>query len=230
VPPGNLVPRIIVQSITGAAISALLVFAPAGRLAWPQGWAFLILFFLGSELPGLWLLRHDRGLLEERMRSPLEADQTPRDRAVVIAILIAFAGWIVLMALDAGRFGWSSTPAWAQALGAALMIAAFWGWFAVLRANSFAVTTIRLQAERGQIVVATGPYAIVRHPLYASTLLFMLGAPLLLGSLWGLAGLAVFIPLLGARAIGEEALLLHGLPGYADYARKVRFRLLPGIW
>jgi protein-S-isoprenylcysteine O-methyltransferase Ste14 len=229
-PPGALVPRIIAQSITGVAISALLLFLPAGTLAWPQGWAFLILFYLGSEIPGLWLLRHDRELLNERMRSPLEAGQTPRDRLVVLAILVAFVGWIVFMALDARRFGWSSTPLWAQAFGAGLMAAAFWGWFEVLRANSFAATTIRLQTERGQRVIATGPYAVVRHPLYASTLLFMVGAPLLLGSLWGLAGLAVFLPLLGARALGEEQLLLPNLAGYADYARKVRFRLLPGIW
>jgi protein-S-isoprenylcysteine O-methyltransferase Ste14 len=229
-PRGQLVSRIIAQSITGVAISALLLFLPAGTLAWPQGWAFLILFYLGSEIPGLWLLRHDRELLAERMRSPLEAGQAPRDRLVVLAILVAFVGWIAFMALDARRFGWSSTPLWAQALGASLMAAAFWGWFEVLRANSFAATTIRLQTERGQTVVATGPYAVVRHPLYASTLLFMVGAPLLLGSLWGLAGLAVFLPLLGARALGEEKLLLPNLAGYADYARKVRFRLLPGIW
>ncbi len=97
-------------------------------------------------------------------------------------------------------------------------------------ANSFAATTIRLQTERGQTVIATGPYAVVRHPLYASTLLFMVGAPLLLGSLWGLLGLAVFIPLLGARALSEEALLTPNLAGYADYVRKVRFRLVPGVW
>ena len=100
----------------------------------------------------------------------------------------------------------------------------------VLRANSFATTTIRLQAERGQTVVTTGPYAVVRHPLYASTLLFLIGAPLLLGSFWGLAGLVLFLPLLAIRALGEETLLLQGLPGYADYARRVKFRLAPGLW
>ena len=134
------------------------------------------------------------------------------------------------MALDARRFGWSHTPLWAQMLGAGLIVAAFWGWFRVLRANSFATTTIQLQRERGQTVVTTGPYAVVRHPMYAYDILLLLGAPLLLGSLWGLAALVVFVPLLAARALGEEALLLARLPGYADYARKVRFRLAPGIW
>jgi protein-S-isoprenylcysteine O-methyltransferase Ste14 len=221
---------LIVQSLVGLALSGLLLFVPAGDIAWPQGWAFLGLFYLGSEATAVWLLRHDQALLVERMRSPLAKNQSPRDRALMAVIQVAFIGWIAFMALDARRFRWTSTPLWAQALGAALMLAAFWGWFMVLRANRFAATTIRLQTDRGQEVISTGPYAIVRHPMYAATTLFFVGAPLLLGSLWGLAGLALFVPLLAARALGEEAMLLQGLPGYADYARKVRFRLVPGVW
>jgi len=230
VPHGALVRRMIVQSLVGAAVTALLLFVPAGTLAWPQGWAFLGLFYLGTEATSLWLLRRDPALLAERMRSPTADGQTPRDRALMSAILLCFLGWIVFMALDARRFGWSHVPLAGQALGGALLAGAFWGWFEVLRANSFAATTIRLQAERRQTVVSTGPYAIVRHPMYASTILFMLGAPLVLGSLWGLLGLAVFLPLMAARAVNEEALLLGGLAGYGDYVRKVRFRLLPGVW
>lgn len=229
-PPGVLARTIIVQAIGGAVSAGLLLFLPAGTLAWPQGWAFLILFWVASEAQGVWLLRHDPELLAARLQSPLSPDQAPRDRVVMVAILVCFLGWFVFMALDARRFGWSHTPPWAQALGAALLVAAFWGWFLVLRANSFAATTVRLQAEREQSVVSTGPYAVVRHPMYAFTLLFMVGAPLLLGSLWGLAGLVLFIPLLAARTLGEEALLRRGLPGYADYARRVKFRLAPGIW
>jgi protein-S-isoprenylcysteine O-methyltransferase Ste14 len=164
------------------------------------------------------------------MKSPISPDQKPRDRAVMRVILVFFIGWMAFMPLDARRFGWSHAPLWAEVCGGGLMLAAFWGWSIVLRANTFAATTIELQAARGQTVITTGPYAVVRHPLYGFTLLFMLGAPLLLGSLWGLAGLVIFIPLLAARALGEEALLRAGLPGYADYAEKVRFRFAPGIW
>jgi protein-S-isoprenylcysteine O-methyltransferase Ste14 len=89
---------------------------------------------------------------------------------------------------------------------------------------------VRLQQERGQTVATSGPYAVVRHPMYAYALLLMIGAPLLLGSLWGLLGLALFLPLLAARTLGEEAMLLEGLPGYRDYAARVRFRLVPGVW
>jgi protein-S-isoprenylcysteine O-methyltransferase Ste14 len=228
--PKALIGPLIAQSVVGAAISALLLFLPAGTLAWPQGWVFLTLFFAGVQATDIWLLRHDPELLAARMRSPVAADQAPRDRAVMIAILVCFLAWFVVMALDARRFGWSHMPAWAQALGAGLIVLAFCGWLEVLRVNSFAATSIRLQRERGQTVVATGPYAVVRHPMYAYTLAFLVGAPLLLGSVCGLAALIVFVPLLAARTLGEESLLRAGLPGYADYARQVRFRLLPGIW
>jgi len=221
---------LILQSVTGFAVAGLLLFVPAGTLAWPQGWAFLLLFTACSLVTDVWLLRRDPALLAARMRSPLAAGQSRRDRMIMGLLLIAFVGWIVFMALDSGRFGWSQTPPWAQALGAALVVGAFWGWFQVLRANSFAATTIELQRERGQRVISTGPYAVVRHPMYASSILLMVGAPLMLGSLWGLAALAVFVPLLAARVRGEEAMLIDGLPGYADYARRVRFRLAPGVW
>ncbi len=101
----------------------------------------------------------------------------------------------------------------------------------MLRANSFAATTVRVQAERGQTVISTGPYAVVRHPMYGYALLLFGGAPLLLGSLWGLAAaLAVLLPLLAVRLLGEEAVLRDGLPGYRDYAARVRYRLVPGVW
>jgi protein-S-isoprenylcysteine O-methyltransferase Ste14 len=146
------------------------------------------------------------------------------------AILVVFIGWFGFMAVDARRCGWSHTPLWAQALGAALIVGAFYGWVGVLRANSFAAVTVRLQEERGQTVISTGPYAVVRHPMYAYAVLLMIGAPLLLGSLWGLMGVVLLLPLLAARALGEEVMLLDGLPGYREYAAKVRLRLLPGVW
>lgn len=146
------------------------------------------------------------------------------------AILVVFCGWLVFMAFDARRFGWSHTPWWAQVSGAALIVSAFYGWVGVLKANTFASVTLRVQEERGQTVISTGPYAIVRHPMYAYAVLLFVGTPLLLGSLWGLFGVVLFIPLLAARVRGEETMLLDGLPGYRDYCAKVRFRLLPSVW
>jgi protein-S-isoprenylcysteine O-methyltransferase Ste14 len=230
VPLRAIVRSMLIQSAVSLVLALMLLFLPAGTLAWPQAWIFLALFFGCSQATGLWLLRHNPALLAERMKSPMSADQTLRARVIVLAILVAFSGWLVFMALDAERFGWSDTPEWVQALGAILIVAAFGGWISVLRANSFAATQIRLQPDRGQTVITTGPYPAVRHPMYAYALLLMIGTPLLLGSLWGLLGLLVFIPLMALRAHGEEAMLMAGLPGYSDYARKVRFRLIPGVW
>src|SRR5215469_14763492 len=195
-----IVHSMILQTAGVLTLSALLMFLPAGTFAWPQGWLFLALFFGLSQAMGLWLLRTDPALLAARMRSPLSGDQALRDRVVIVAILAGFVAWLVFMALDAKRFGWSHTPAWAQVVGAVLIVAAFWGWMEVLRANTFAATTIQLQAERGQTVISSGPYALVRHPMYAFALFLMVGAPLLLGSMWGLAWLGLFVPLLAARA------------------------------
>lgn len=221
--------KMVVQSVLGFLLLGLLLFPAAGTVAWPGAWAFLLLFSAGGLATGLWLRRTDPGLLAERMASPLRADQRPWDRAVMAAILLACAAWLVTVGLDR-RFGWSHAPFWTQALGAALITASFGGFALVLSVNSFAAITVRVQGERGQTVISTGPYAVVRHPMYAFALFLMTGVPLLLGSLWGLAGLVLFLPLLAARAAGEEAVLMAGLPGYAAYAAKVRFRLLPGLW
>jgi protein-S-isoprenylcysteine O-methyltransferase Ste14 len=208
----------------------LLLFLPAGTLAWPQAWVFLVVFNACSQAIGIWLLKTDPELLKARMQSPVGHNQRPRDRAIAIGIFLFFAIWLVLMALDAGRFGWSHVPLWGQAIGVLLILVAFWGWVAVLRANSYASTTVRVQAERGQTVISTGPYAHVRHPMYSWSLALMIGMPLLLGSLWGLLGLSIAVPLLAARALGEEEVLFSGLPGYPEYAQKVRFRLVPYVW
>jgi protein-S-isoprenylcysteine O-methyltransferase Ste14 len=222
--------KTVVQHAGLNAVLCLLLFLPAGTLAWPQAWIFLTILIGCSQAIGLWLLKTNPELLAERMKSPVSAEQRPLDRVVIVAIGLFLCGWLVFMGLDARRFGWSHTPQWAQALGAALILGAFYGWVGVLRANSFASVTIRLQKERGQTVISSGPYAVVRHPMYAYMVPFMVGVPLLLGSLWGLLGVGVAMPLMAARALGEEALLMDGLPGYREYAAKVRFRLLPGIW
>jgi protein-S-isoprenylcysteine O-methyltransferase Ste14 len=222
--------NLIIRSMLGALAFAVVLFGPAGTLIWPQGWIFLGLFIVCSIGIGVWLLRADPELLAARMQSPVSADQRLSDRIIIWAIMILFWSWFAVMALDAKRFGWSHVPLWAQILGAILVAGSFWGQVDVLRANSFAAVNVRVQSERGHTVASTGPYGIVRHPMYSYVILMMIGAPLLLGSLWGLLGLVVFVPLLAARAIGEEAVLMEGLDGYRAYAGRVRYRLLPGLW
>jgi protein-S-isoprenylcysteine O-methyltransferase Ste14 len=206
------------------------LLVPAGTMNWPQAWAFLVVFSGCGLVSGYWLLKTNPELLAERMKSPLRDNQKPRDRAVTAVLYAALCVWLVLMALDARRFGWSSVPTWVEPIGAVLVVGAFYGGSRVLRENSFAVTSVRLQPERGQFVISTGPYAIVRHPMYAVAIAAFVGTPLMLGSFWGLLGLLVFMPLLALRALGEETILASGLPGYCEYAARVRFRLLPGLW
>jgi protein-S-isoprenylcysteine O-methyltransferase Ste14 len=117
-----------------------------------------------------------------------------------------------------------------EGLGAGLIALCMVLVWRVFRHNSFAAPQVRIQAERGQQVVTSGPYRIVRHPMYAAALLYFLGLPLLLGSWWGLLAVPFFTVAFGARAVGEERMLRQELPGYDDYARRVRFRLVPGLW
>jgi len=225
-----MIGKILVQALVGALFFALVLFVPAGTAAWPQGWAYLLLFSACTLATAFWMLRTDPALLAARMRSPLAAEQKPRDRVIAALIFAVSVAWYVLIALDARRFEWSHVPAWIEVIGAALVAWSFWGWVTVLRANSFAATTIGVQTERGQSVISSGPYAFVRHPMYAYVIPFAIGTTLMLGSLWGFVGLIPFFILIGARTLGEESVLNDELPGYRDYARRVRYRLLPGVW
>jgi protein-S-isoprenylcysteine O-methyltransferase Ste14 len=222
--------KMIFRSIVGTVFIALLLFVAAGTMDWPQAWVFIVIFIGCSLATGVWLQRTDPGLFAARMASPLSRDQAPCDRAVIVLIFAAFFVWFIVMAFDARRFAWSHVPLWAQVVGAVLVLWTFWGWVTVLRANSFAAVNVRLQHERSQTVASSGPYAIVRHPMYSYTFVFIVGIALLLGSWWGLAGLIVLVPLFALRALGEETMLMGGLAGYRDYAARVRFRLVPGVW
>lgn len=228
--PGRVPLQSVVRSGVSLAALLLWLFGGAGTLDWPRGWGFVGLCLACGFGIGEWLRRTDPALLAARMASPLDGAQTRRDRLVMLAIVLVFIGWLLLMALDARRFGWSRVPAPLGAVGVLLILAAHGAWVWVLRENSFAAVTIRVQAERAQRVVDTGPYALVRHPMYAAVAPLMLGAPLLLGSWWGLAGLPVMLLPLAARILGEEAMLRAGLAGYDAYAARVRWRLLPGVW
>jgi protein-S-isoprenylcysteine O-methyltransferase Ste14 len=146
------------------------------------------------------------------------------------AFLLLWCAWFVAMALDAVRFGWSVVPLWIQALGLLAIAVAMYIMFLIMRTNSFAAPVVKIQAERGHRVISDGPYAVVRHPMYSGALLLILGTPLLLGSWWGLALSPVLILLFAVRAVMEERTLMAELPGYAGYAARVRYRLIPMVW
>lgn len=211
--------------VFGAAL-----FGAAGTLKWRAGWAFMALFFGFTVALSGWLLRRNPALLTERMTGVGKPDQKGWDRVWFGLTAVAFLGWLVLMPLDAVRFGWSRVPRWVQATGGAAVVASFWLLFGVFRENTYLSPAVRVQRERGQTVVDTGPYAYVRHPMYAAAGLLMAGSTLLLGSWWGLVGAGAIVAGVAARAVGEERMLRAELPGYAAYAERVRYRLVPGVW
>jgi protein-S-isoprenylcysteine O-methyltransferase Ste14 len=207
-----------------------LLLVPAGNWQWAQAWAFLSIFAVGSCAFGAWLLRRDPALLASRLGPLVQKGQPMWDRIFLLAFILIWCGWLVLMALDAQRWHTSAVPPALNIVGGALMIAGFLATMLVFRENSFAAPVVRVQAEREQRLIDTGPYAVVRHPMYASAVLYLAGMPLLLGSWYGLLILPLMILGIAPRAVFEERLLKRELPGYADYMKRVRYRLIPGVW
>jgi len=213
-----------------ALIFSALLFGAAGTILWPAGWAYLILFFVGALWITLLLVRHDPALLAERMKLPIQRDQPLWDKVFLLALTVAWCGWLILMGLDAVRFRWSVMPVWLQCAGGALMVLSFRMIARVFRENTFLAAVVRIQTERGQRVISTGPYATVRHPLYAAVLIYLPANALLLGSWYGLAVSFVLSSGIVFRTAMEDRELQRGLEGYAEYAARVRYRLIPLVW
>jgi protein-S-isoprenylcysteine O-methyltransferase Ste14 len=208
----------------------VLLFVSAGTVRWPAGWVFLAEMGVLGLAVGLWLAHHDPALLAERMSAGFQATQKTWDKVFMVSLFILWNGWLVLMALDAARFRWSQVPIWVQTIGAVLIALCMYVFYLTFRENTYAAPVVKIQTERGHRVVTTGPYALVRHPMYAGALLLFIGIPLLLGSWYGLAAVLVIVALLIARIVMEERTLTDELPGYPEYAARVRWRLAPGIW
>lgn len=209
---------------------AALLFVPAGTFDWPGAWIFLTEMIVGSVLTILWLGKYDPALLKERLGGIVQKGQTFWDKVFMLMMMAAWYGWVVIMALDVKHWHISHAPDWVMYAGAVLIPLGLLAVLRTFRENTFAAPVIKIQEERGQKVIDTGPYAIVRHPMYTGGALYMLGMPLVLGSWIGLAVLPGIIGLLVIRIFIEEAALRKGLPGYTDYAARVRYRLVPGVW
>jgi protein-S-isoprenylcysteine O-methyltransferase Ste14 len=225
-----LLGKALLEVLAEFAVFAALLFISAGTLLWPAGWVFIGLFFGFALSLVVWLAREEPELLAERMSSPIQRGQPLWDKSFVAAVLVLFAAWLIVMPLDAVRFGWSEVPDWLQILGALGVVLSFYIMSLTFRENAYLALVAKLQEERGQSVVSTGPYRYVRHPMYASMFLFFPGSALLLGSWWGLLLCAVLLGLLVWRIPLEERMLENGLAGYDEYERNVRYRLLPHVW
>jgi protein-S-isoprenylcysteine O-methyltransferase Ste14 len=219
-----------VQIIGMGVIFALALFLAAGTVLWPAGWAFLVLFFGFTLALSRWLLKHDPGLLTERMTGIGKPDQKTWDKVFYVGVNLIFLAWLVLMPLDAVRFHWSQMSLFLQAVGALLLLCSFYLFFLTFRENAYLSPAVRVQTEREQTVVSTGPYRYVRHPMYATALLFLVSTTLLLGSWYGLIlGLLLFVGI-ALRAVQEERTLRAELPGYEEYMAQVKYRFIPYVW
>jgi protein-S-isoprenylcysteine O-methyltransferase Ste14 len=210
-----------------ALVMGGLIFGAAGDLWFWQGWAFLAVFFGASALVTGDLIANDPALLERRLKGGPTEETEPAQRLIMVFMSLGFVALIVVPGLD-HRLGWSQAPATVALAGDALVAVGFYVIYLVFKANSFASSTIGV--AEGQNLVSTGPYAIVRHPMYAGALIYLLGTPLALGSYWGIAVLAPMTPILIWRLVDEERVLEQRLPGYSDYKRKVQYRLAPGVY
>jgi protein-S-isoprenylcysteine O-methyltransferase Ste14 len=219
--------RALRSSIFGILAMAAFLFVSAGTLDFWQAYVFMAVFVGGSAAITVYLAIKDPKLLKRRMKAGPRAEKEPTQKIIMVFALLGFVSLLVVPALDR-RFMWSSVPPWVSVTGDLSVALGFLLVYFVIRENSYAASTI--QVTEGQTVISTGPYAVVRHPMYAGALPLLIGMPLALGSWWGLGALMLFMPALIWRLLDEERFLHKNLPGYTEYTRKVRYRLVPCVW
>lgn len=220
--------RLIASTAMTLVILTPLLFVPAGTWAWDRGWLFLAVLVASGVGLGIYLQRINPEVIAARVNR--HQGTKPWDRWVVGLLLILMVSIIPVAALDDGRYRWSDAPWWVCGVGYAVLLAgvARLGWAESV--NKFFEPTVRIQTERGDHVIETGPYAIVGHPGYAAAFLLVLGMPLSLGSYWALVPAVASYLVLVVRTVLEDRTLHAELPGYREYAQRVRYRLIPGLW
>lgn len=207
-----------------------LVFLAAGTVRWTAFWVLLGFYVLTTGGWMLWLRRRDPGLLKERMTGATRPDIKSWDRAIIGAYSVLLAAMLLLAPLDAVRFRWSNVPLVFQGLALLGLFAAWSLVIGAFRVNAFLAEYVRIQTERGHAVCTTGPYRFVRHPMYVAVIVTILLVPVLLGSLYALIPAGLIAALFVLRTALEDRTLRAELAGYDEYARAVRWKLVPRIW
>jgi protein-S-isoprenylcysteine O-methyltransferase Ste14 len=223
--------RELVGLLAYGALFSTLLFGGAGHWQWRRGWALIGTLLVVRGLSSLYLLALQPELIAERAKGPLQEGQPLADRLLLGGFMATFAALVAFAGADVWRLHlMKGLPWWTRTIGWMLFVAGWWIVYRALRANAFAVTVVRVQDERGHRVVRTGPYAIVRHPMYAGLVPVMVGMGLWLHSTAAVVAAAVPTAFLIARVVLEERLLTARFPEYLEYAASVRWRLLPGVW
>ncbi len=223
--------RFIFSSLITILIIPAVILFLSGNWLWLEGWIFSLWFDAMVLSNMMYLYWKDPALLAERSKAPGSDNQKQWDKYLIIGIYLWALVWFIIMPLDAKRFGWSPLfPVWVKVLGGVALLPALYLIYQATVENTYLSTLVRIQTDRKQHVISTGVYGFVRHPLYLGCLLMTLGAPLLLGSLYGfIIGFIGVIAVVG-RIIGEENMLVNELEGYEEYKKKVTYRLVPFVW
>jgi protein-S-isoprenylcysteine O-methyltransferase Ste14 len=214
----------LARFLAGFIVLVAMFFLPAGTLAYWEAWLYLGLLFSLVTLVLLYFLKNDPGFLERRMRLK---EKEAQQRWIVGLSYLPFLLAFLLPGLDR-RFGWSNPPVALTITADVLVFLGYGLVFLVFYENRFASRIV--EVEKGQTVISTGPYALVRHPMYLGTLVLLIFSPLALGSYWAMLPALLLIPVFVARILNEESVLSRQLDGYQEYTHKVRYRLFPGIW
>ena len=214
----------MIKFFCGVIVMGLILFLPAGTFKYWQGWLLIGILFVPMFVAGLILMKKNPELLKKR----LNAKEEEKEQKIVILLSgIMFLAAFVVAGLNF-RFSWIVLPMWVSYVSAAVFLAAYALYAEVLRENEYLSRTIEVQED--QKVVDTGLYGVVRHPMYMSTLLLFLAMPMVLGSVISLAIMLIYIPIIVMRIRNEEKVLEKGLPGYEEYMKKVKYRIIPFIW
>ena len=221
--------RRAVQSTVGGFVALFAgIFIPAWTLDYWQGWVFFATLGISTSVPTVYIAIHDPKLFERRMTMGPAAEKTRTQKIITTVGLPVFLVALEAMVFD-HRFGWSpAVPEWVSIAGNILIVLGLYVYYLVTQENTYAASTVSV--VEGQTVCSTGLYAFLRHPMYAGALLVFLGAPLALGSWWGLLVVPVAVGGFGWRLLDEEKVLVNELPGYAEYLKQVRYRLVPYVW
>ena len=221
----------IFTMLMSALFFPAVIMISSGNWLWIEGWLFSLWFDAMVLSTLIYMYRHDPALLAERSKALGSDNQKSWDKYLLSLIYMLAIAWLILMPLDASRFGWSPIfPVWLKVLGGMALLPALYLIFRATAENTFLSARVRIQTDRKQQVISTGVYGFVRHPLYLGCLLMLLGAPLLVGSIYGLALSLVAVVILVGRIIGEEKMLVTELEGYEEYKNKVTWRLIPWMW
>lgn len=225
----SLISKVFLRLLLGLLLIIALIFIPAGTLNFWQGWALIAIGFIPSSLAYFYFYKRDPELIARRMQTK---EKVGEQKLLIQVSKPLFFLIFLLPSLDY-RFGWTrihlrAVPLWLELLALALFLCGFFTVLWVMSVNSFASRTIRV--EPGQQVISSGPYAVVRHPMYSGSILMWLSTPLALGSFFGLFAFVLLVPFYALRLLNEEKVLRQELPGYSDYCAHTRYRLVPFLW